>query len=88
MEQQQSGPIDSMIAGGMVLALIGVMVLLTPLVVNIDRNGLVLDFIAGGLLLIVGSGSLIMGLKRHGRVKPPVQDSPNDDVSNQPKTTL
>lgn len=88
MEQQQSGPIDSMIAGGMVLALIGVMVLLTPLVVNIDRNGLVLDFIAGGILLIVGSGSLIMGLKRRSLVKSAVQDSPNKDLPDPGKTTL
>ena len=64
MEQEKSNLADSNIPGGTILALIGIMVLLTPLVTDLSTKGLVMDLIAGAVLLVTGITSIMFGLKR------------------------
>ncbi len=64
MAEEKSNLTDSKIPGGIILTLIGLMVLLTPLTTELDKQGLVLDLICGGVLLIVGLGGLYLGLKK------------------------
>jgi len=64
MAEETSNPTDSKIPGGLILTFIGAMVLLTPLVTELDKQGLVLDLVCGGVLFIVGVGSLYFGLKK------------------------
>jgi uncharacterized membrane protein HdeD (DUF308 family) len=64
MEQEKSNLTDSNIPGGTILSLIGIMVLLTPLVTDLTTKGLVMDLIAGAVLLVTGITSIIFGLRR------------------------
>jgi len=64
MGQEKSDLTDSNIPGGTILALIGIMVLLTPLVTDLTTKGLVMDLIAGAVLLATGITSIMFGLKR------------------------
>ena len=64
MEQEKSNLTASNIPGGTILALIGIMVLLTPLVTDLTTKGLVMDLIAGAVLLVTGITSIIFGLRR------------------------
>ena len=66
---------DAKIPGGIILALIGLMVLLTPLVTEVTGKELVIDLAAGSVLLIVGLVSLLMGLKQLKATKQASQDS-------------
>jgi uncharacterized membrane protein HdeD (DUF308 family) len=64
MKQEKSNLTDSNIPGGTILSLIGIMVLLTPLVTDLTTKGLVMDLIAGAVLLVTGITSIIFGLRR------------------------
>ncbi len=66
---------DAKIPGGTILALIGLMVLLTPLVTEVTGKELILDLAAGGVLLVVGLFSLLTGLKQLKATKQASQDS-------------
>lgn len=66
---------DAKIPGGTILALIGLMVLLTPLVTDVTGKDLAIDLAAGGVLLVVGLFSLLTGLKQLKATKQASQDS-------------
>ena len=51
------------VPNGIILGLIGLLVLLTPLTIEIERSQIKIDIIAGGILLAGGLVSLLWGLK-------------------------
>ena len=66
---------DSKIPGGIILALIGLMVLLTPLVTEVVGKELIIDLAAGGVLLVVGLVCVFIGIKQLKVTKQASQDS-------------
>jgi len=52
---------------GIILALIGVLVLLTPLFEAVPRSKLVMDLVAGGIMVVGGILSALWGLRRRRR---------------------
>ena len=52
------------VPNGIILALIGVLVLLTPLVSEMSPDQRSMDWVAGTLLVVGGVGSLVWGLTR------------------------
>jgi len=52
------------VPNGIILALIGVLVLITPLATEIRGDRLAMDLVAGGALVIGGGISLAWGLTR------------------------
>jgi hypothetical protein len=57
-------PMSTLVPNGIILALIGILVLLTPLTTKIPEHQLPMDLIAGGVLLGGGLLSLAWGLRR------------------------
>ena len=52
------------VPNGIILGIIGALVLITPLAAEgMERHQVVLDLIAGGILLVGGVGSLVYGLR-------------------------
>jgi len=62
--EQEKNLTESNVPGGTILALIGIMVLLTPLVTDLTTKGLVMDLIAGAVLLVTGIVGILFGLRR------------------------
>jgi hypothetical protein len=57
-------PMSTLVPNGIILALIGVLLLLTPLTTKIPEHQLPMDLIAGGVLLVGGLLSLVLGLRK------------------------
>ena len=57
------------VPNGIILALIGILVLLTPLVEEVPRSKLAMNTVAGGVMTVGGILSLLWGLKRARRAK-------------------
>ena len=55
------------VPNGIILALIGILVLLTPLVEEVPRSKLAMNLVAGGVMTVGGMLSLLWGLKRARR---------------------
>ncbi len=68
MAQEDSGyrmPIA--VPNGIILALIGALVLITPLVEDVPRSKLTMNLVAGGIMTAGGLLSLLWGLARSRR---------------------
>ena len=52
------------IPNGIILGLIGVLVLITPMTVEVRGRGLTMDLVAGAVLVVGGAVSLLWGLLR------------------------
>jgi len=52
------------VVNGIILSLIGLLVLITPLAAEVPRHQLLMDVIAGAMLLIGGVISILWGLAR------------------------
>jgi uncharacterized membrane protein HdeD (DUF308 family) len=57
------------VPNGIILALIGILVLLTPLVEEVPRSKLAMNLIAGGVMTVGGILSLLWGFKQARRAK-------------------
>ncbi len=69
--QQESSEYRMPIAvpNGIILALIGILVLLTPLVEEVPPSKLTIDLVAGGVMTVGGMLSLLWGLRRARRAR-------------------
>ena len=52
------------VPNGIILGLIGLLVLITPLATELSTRALVMDLIAGGVLVIGGLASFVWGWRR------------------------
>lgn len=53
------------VPNGLIQGLIGVLVLLTPVVAEVPAHQLAMDLIAGGILVVGGTFSLVWGMRRN-----------------------
>ncbi len=63
-EKDSNFTLNMAVPNGIILALIGVLVLITPLATEIRGDRLTMDLVAGAALVIGGGVSLVLGLKR------------------------
>jgi hypothetical protein len=63
-DKTQERKLTMAIPNGIILALIGVLVLLTLLTSEFSREGFWMNVVAGGVLVVGGLVSLVLGLRR------------------------
>lgn len=69
-----------LIPNGIIMALIGILVAITPLAAEIRGSQLVMDLVAGGVLLVGGSVSIYAGVCKARR--PAFDHAPGDEDSS------
>jgi len=62
--KESKNPMSLLVPNGIILGLIGLLVLLTPLTTEVAGHDLVMDMIAGGVLMVGGMLSLAWGLRK------------------------
>ncbi len=63
-DKEPKSAINMAAPNGIILALIGLLVLITPLTTEVHGSRLTMDIVAGAALVIGGGISLAVGLKR------------------------
>jgi len=65
MEENESKyKLNMAVPNGIILGLIGLLVVVTPLTTSVSGNHLIMDLVAGTVLIVGGSVSLVLGLRR------------------------
>jgi len=64
MSEKKEFSLDIGIPNGIILIIIGCLVILTPVVHTIAREGVIIDVAAGSILVLIGCVSLFMGLRK------------------------